>query len=95
MEGDAQPNDTSTEAPWQLVRSFERRPQDPTIASHETEDYKDRVLSMRLALVLTPPFRRGKAKLLAKLGERCGVASGKTRTVLINVRTGRIFAGRN
>jgi hypothetical protein len=29
------------------------------------------------ALVLTPPSRRGKVKLLAKLGERRGVASGK------------------
>jgi hypothetical protein len=31
----------------------------------------------RALLVLTPPFHRGKSKLPVKLGERCGVASGK------------------
>jgi hypothetical protein len=60
MEEDAQPNDTPTEAPWQLVRSFERRPQDLTIASPETEDYEDRVLSMRLALRAASPNSRQK-----------------------------------
>jgi hypothetical protein len=37
----------------------------------------------RRAIVLTPPFRRGKSKLPAKLGERYGVASGKTITLLL------------
>jgi hypothetical protein len=42
------------------------------------------------------PFRLGKGYLLAKSGERCGIASGKTiiTLLIIKVRAGRIFAGR-
>jgi hypothetical protein len=54
------PTDTHTEAPWQLVRSSKRRPQDTTQASHDTMDYDDRLLTMRLALRAASPNSRQK-----------------------------------
>jgi hypothetical protein len=55
MEEDTLLTDTPIEAPWRIVISSERRPQDLTATSPETVDYGDRILSTRHALRAASP----------------------------------------